>query len=196
MTDLMVANPPVLVTRRDITRCLRALEQDCTGFTIEMWHRLNFQSIHAIQDVLPPLIYDALGEFGELSHALDVLDDAGLLATRLRAACVVGSADVFAFGRQWWLDGHELRERDDLPVFRGTGPRWSRSSSYHAWFRTGDGCRIVEDETASIRKWPASISSDRQIWHGRVHDDDTAIRGKWRIDGARSSHPVEVQYDD
>jgi hypothetical protein len=143
------------MTLDPITRCCAAVGLSAREMSRMAW---------PLDVVLQQLTEDTLGCHGSLADALDVLDDAGLLETRLRAALICGPADVVArdhcrhvvYGAQFTGHNMILVMKTTRPffVYDSVGlPSFPPHISRHKFsFRTGvapgDGRWVTTCDTA------------------------------------------------
>jgi hypothetical protein len=121
--------PTLLVSCNAIERVARVVSVwDCTS-TSQAVKVIESGSRHRVDAVVLSLIRSALGGPGSLTDALNVLDDAGVLAQRVRAAMMLGTHELaLSVNAQKFLvywpgsPRFSIEERDGLPVIKMMHP--------------------------------------------------------------------------
>jgi hypothetical protein len=168
------------VTRSDLVRVIRSQQgvvlPTCDEYDAVIHNVEQLSRLHSAADVVFSLVRTALGTVGSLADALDVLDDAGVLAQTVWGARHVGRYELAIDGDGmypvFWGSTtprailFAVEERDGLPVFR-FDHRAEFTSARTVTFHTGaEAYLLADNEHNTLGIHPL---------------DDENIRGCWRV---------------
>jgi hypothetical protein len=174
--------PPIRVTSSDIKRVLWSicrLDDDLPPNDL-----ITVLKIYVSNTFITTLVYDAVGAGGDLVDALDVLDETGVLDTRIYGTRRAGTADGVLIGgmweeRSWFGNRRDRRINDWIPHVPIIEFRVSDSRTYTTVvFRTGVQARIrrlpYHDELTTARRL--------MTMRFEIHPDDVErVQGRWHI---------------